>query len=138
MTARSKNYKTKQKEEILNYLKSVKNYHTTVQQISKHLQDLNTPVGVTTIYRHLETLVSEGIVKKYVLDGISGACFQYSEEDEFENTHFHFKCNGCGELIHFECKELEKLHIHLLNEHQMNIDLCKTIYYGICKECSNK
>ncbi|MDE6182085.1 MAG: transcriptional repressor, partial [Eubacteriales bacterium] len=110
--------------------------YITVQQIAKHLQDLNTPVGTTTIYRYLETLVSEGLVKKYVLDGISGACFQYVEEDEFENIHFHFKCNNCGELIHFECEELQKLYTHLLNEHQMNIDLCKTIYYGTCKTCS--
>lgn len=137
MVGRSKNYKTKQKQEILNFLKSLENSHFTVQQISNHLQEIGNPVGLTTIYRHLDKFVSEGIVKKYVLDGKTSACFEYIDcENLKSDIHFHFKCNKCGDLIHFECEELQNLYIHLLEEHKINIDLSKTIYYGICDRCS--
>lgn len=138
MAHKTRNYKTKQRQEIINYLKNIENSHITVQQISNYLKNSNKPVGITTIYRHLDTLVSEGIVKKYILDGVNGACFQYVEENKVLPIHFHFKCNQCGELIHFDCEELERLHNHLLSEHQMNIDLSKTIYYGTCKSCIQK
>ncbi|MHC1750098.1 MAG: Fur family transcriptional regulator [Cellulosilyticaceae bacterium] len=137
MSIRPNNYKTKQKEEILEYLKSVNNAHITVQQISKHLEDNKTPVGITTIYRYLDTLVAKGLVKKYILEGVCGACFQYIGKENLSNhIFFHFKCENCGELVHFECEELEALYCHLLKDHGLNIDLSKTMYYGKCNECN--
>lgn len=130
-----KTYKTKQKLEIVEYLKTVQDCHINVQQIFNYLNSINKPVGVTTIYRHLENLVAEGVVKKYLFDNNCAACFQYVSKCS-QKVHFHFKCNKCFKLIHFECEELINLHNHLLNSHNLNIDLSKTTYYGTCKSCS--
>lgn len=132
---KNKVYKTKQKTEILDYLKSVKNTHINVQEIFNYLNSINKPVGVTTIYRHLESLVKEGVVKKYLFDNSSAACFQYID-DCSPKIHFHFKCSKCFKLLHFECDALVDLHNHLINEHNLNIDLSKTIYYGVCSSCA--
>lgn len=133
----NKNYRTRQKEQILNYLMKSPNYHFTVQEIYDYLNKLNSSVGTTTIYRNLEKLVSEGIVKKYILDGENCAYFEYIGENSENIAEFHFKCNKCGKLFHFECSHLKNLYIHFLNEHNMNIDLLKTVYYGVCDKCNN-
>lgn len=136
MSNETKNYKTKQKQLLLNYFKKVPNSHFTVQQIYDYLKNIGNPIGTTTIYRHLEKFVSEGIVKKYILEGKNCAYFEYIEKNIEEDIHFHFKCNKCGELLHFECQELKKMYIHFLENHNMNIDLTKTIYYGVCEKCN--
>lgn len=138
MINKNKTYKTKQKEIILNYFKLFKNKHITVQEIYSYLKQQGSPVGTTTIYRHLDKLVSQGIIKKYVFEGQNSAYFEYIEEVSNNNTKFHLKCNICNCLSHFKCEELNNLYAHFIKEHNMNIDLSKTIYYGICDKCIKK
>ena len=66
-------YKTKQREYILAFLQNSEGRHITVAELVRHLQDNATPVGTATVYRTLEQLVEEGMVRKYVLDGKSSA-----------------------------------------------------------------
>ena len=70
-------YKTKQMTELLTFLKSVQGSHVTVSDICDYFQTKRIAVGTTTIYRHLEKMVKEGVVAKYVIDGTSSACFEY-------------------------------------------------------------
>lgn len=130
-------YKTKQKDAILAYIKSLEGNHTTVNAISDVLKEHNQHVGTTTIYRYLAKLVEEGSVKKYILDGVSGACFEYVDSKNACNSHHHFKCEECGKLIHFECTALTDLQNHLAKEHQLDLNCKKNILYGRCRECSH-
>ena len=66
-------YNTKQRYELLSYLQSVAGQHITVSDICKYFSDKGSKVGTTTIYRHLEKMVDEGIVKKYILDSTTAA-----------------------------------------------------------------
>ena len=74
---RTAGYKTKQREYILEYLRSCGTRHTTVGEIVRHLQDSGTPVGTATVYRHLEQLVEDGAVRKYVLDEKCGRAISF-------------------------------------------------------------
>ena len=74
-------YKTRQREAILDYLIEHKDKHVTVNNISDHLEQEGARVGVTTIYRHLDKLFEQGLVRKYTVDGSTSACFQYSNAD---------------------------------------------------------
>ena len=65
----SNGYKTKQKDAVLKYMIDHKDAHVTVNQISDNFAQQGTPVGVTTIYRHLEKLLEEGFIRKYTVDG---------------------------------------------------------------------
>ena len=103
-------YKTKQMTEILTFLKSVQGRHVTVNEICDFFREKGISVGTTTIYRHLEKMVKEGLAAKYVVDGSSSACFEYIGDhgEEHENC-YHCKCEKCGKLIHLQCNEVESL-----------------------------
>lgn len=132
-------YNTKQKEEVLAYMKSMKGVHVTVNDIAEQFKGRGIAIGVTTIYRHLEKLVADGVVKKYIIDGVSGACFEYAgDQDSQRSPCFHLKCESCGELVHFHCKELAELQRHMLEDHGFDINSLKTVYYGICNRCTGK
>ena len=69
-------YKTKQMSEILNFLQQMEGTHVTVADIYDHFKKKGIAVGMTTVYRQLDKMVSEGLVAKYVVDGTSSACFE--------------------------------------------------------------
>ncbi len=130
-------YRTKQMEELLSYLKSVKGVHITVKDICSHFQDEGITVGVTTIYRHLDRMVKEGLVAKYVIEGTDSACFEYIGEHENckKPVCYHCKCEKCGKLIHLQCDEIESLGLHMLENHGFEVNSQRTVFYGICKDC---
>lgn len=131
-------YKTKQKDVFLNYIKSLNSEHFTVKQIYKEFKNNNQNIGMTTIYRHLNKLVEEGIVKKYVLDGEVEAFFEYVGNLNHSDEHYHFKCEKCGVLKDFNCKFLDDIQKHLCEEHGLDVNSIKTVFYGTCTECSRK
>ena len=132
-------YKTRQKEELLSYLSSMPGRHLTAREIAEHFDRLRQGISVTTIYRQLEQLVQAGLVKKYILDGMSAACFEYVGDHDCTSQHcFHFKCEECGQLIHFHCDELEHAMAHMLADHGFDINSVRTVFYGSCDRCSAK
>ncbi len=130
-------YKTKQRETILHFLRDSDGEHVTATQIVRHLQDSGTPVSIATVYRHLDSLVEEGLVRKYVLDGKTGCCYQYIDAQSGGCAeHFHLICTRCGELFHIECDYLQTLGEHLLDHHGFVLDHTKTVLYGTCRRCA--
>ncbi len=136
MPARSK-YRTKQKELLLTYLETVPGVHITAGDACAWFREQGTPIGQSTIYRQLESLVDEGLVNKYIIDANSPACFEYVGADSHVHADvcFHCKCEKCGRLIHLHCGELEDIQAHLLTEHRFKIDPLRTVFYGLCEDC---
>lgn len=132
------NYTTKQKSAILNYLTSTQGQHITVQEIAAHFAAQNAPIGIATIYRHLEAFVQEGCVKKYVLDGNASACFQYDPAGAPLDCCFHFRCQACGQLLHFQNPVLTRFSEAVKHTDALEIDLEQTVFYGTCNRCSHK
>lgn len=128
-------YKTKQRELILSYLTENKNHHVMADEIAEHLKSQGNAVGKSTVYRYLDKLVNDGIVKKYISEEGKSACYQYSENNNC-NHHYHFKCTQCGTLLHVQCSHLNEMEMHIYQNHGFKIDLCKTVIYGICEKCS--
>ena len=135
---RNSSYKTKQRSAILDYLIEHKDSHVTVNNISDYLEQDGTHVGITTIYRHLDKLLEQGLVRKYTVDGTTSACYQYANIDEKCHQHFHMKCEDCGRLIHLNCSHINELCSHIFDEHGFTVDLYRTVFYGICRECSER
>ena len=69
-------YKTKQREALLSYLMTVPGEHVTAADVCSHFRERGASIGTATVYRHLESLVDEGLVGKYIIDGASPACFE--------------------------------------------------------------
>ncbi|MCM1219325.1 MAG: transcriptional repressor [Lachnospiraceae bacterium] len=128
-------YHTSQKEKLLEFLVSNKEKHTNVQEISAYLRSEGTPVGTATIYRQLDSLVDSGVVRKFVIDGKTGACYQYIDDEKQCREHFHLKCLCCGRLIHLECSQLMDISRHIAEHHGFEIDQSQTVFYGRCSDC---
>lgn len=133
-------YKTKQMEEILAYLKSVQGSHVTVNDICGHFKKEGIAVGTTTVYRNLERMVHQGLVAKYTIDATSSACFEYigSREGCGQPDCFHCKCEKCGKVIHLHCGEVMSFGQHVLEHHDFEMDSQRTVFYGVCGECRQK
>ncbi len=131
----SSGYKTKQRQAILDYLMDNRDEHVTAASISEHLEQNGSRVGTTTIYRHLDKLLEQGLVRKYTVDGTTSACFQFAGKGENCREHFHLKCEKCGKLIHLSCSRVDTLCSHICEEHGFDIDYFRTVFYGVCKEC---
>ena len=133
---KDRGYKTSQKERLLDFLVKNKEKHTNVQEISAYLRSEGTPVGTATIYRQLDRLVESGSVRKFVIDGKTGACYQYIENEKECREHFHLKCLSCGKLIHLSCGQLIGINRHIAEHHGFIVDPLQTVFYGKCAECS--
>jgi Fur family ferric uptake transcriptional regulator len=135
MVKRPTNYRTRQGQCILDYMKSLGDNHVTVNQIVRYFEDAEEGIGQTTVYRHLERLTAEGKIRKYVLFEDKSTCYQYIDNEKECREHFHLKCEICGALIHMDCDFLKKIERHLLRKHNFQIDMLKTVFYGTCKKC---
>lgn len=130
-------YKTKQRDLLVDYLKTSKGSHITVNDACDFFAQRGMQIGKTTVYRHLERMVDEGVVNKYIIDSNSPACFEYiNQESECgESVCFHCKCEKCGKLIHMHCQEMDRMAAHIMNDHQFIIDPKRTVLWGLCAEC---
>lgn len=132
--ARNQGYKTRQRALIEQTLEENGDRHITAEELSERLAQKGFAVGRTTVYRTLERLAEEGKVQKYTAIGES-ACYQYIESNEC-CEHFHLKCVSCGKLIHIECNHLAALSEHIAAEHGFQVDMLKTVLYGLCGDCA--
>ncbi|MDR2176482.1 MAG: transcriptional repressor [Treponema sp.] len=135
MRKRPQNYRTRQGEDILSYIRSLDGRHVTVSGIARHFAGRDGSIGQTTIYRHLERLAAEGTIRKYALGDGKSACYQYVDDKAACREHFHLVCERCGALIHVDCDLLEEIRAHLLCEHTFRVDTLKTVFYGTCGGC---
>lgn len=131
-------YITKQSTQILDFLKLNSDRHLTADDVFYSLRQSGNQIGRTTVYRHLERLYEDGIIKKYTLGDGSSACYQYFGNAKQCHTHYHLKCLKCGILLHTECDFLNELSDHILNQHDFTVDGEKTVLYGLCGECRKK
>ncbi len=132
-----KEYRTRQREVILEFLKNSDSCHVSIEEVLEHLKAAGEKVGRTTIYRYMEKLTDEGVLRKYFIEEGAGACYQYVNPQENCHEHFHLKCLKCGRLIHVECEYLDQIGSHILTHHGFEIDNTKTVFYGICRDCSS-
>lgn len=132
MLNHAKTYHTRQQKAILNFMSDSADQYVTVSQIAAHLKEEGQPVGLTTIYRQLDKLEKDGIVHKIVLDGNSGACYQYAGKDAGQLL---LKCEDCGGIIPMACSHMVELYEHVLLEHQFRVNPHRTMFYGVCDAC---
>lgn len=121
-------YNTNQKTIILNFLKNNKDKCFKLNEIYDFLKNDN-KISFTTIYRYLNNLEKDNVVKKYTDN--KEAMYQYVDTDKCRN-HMHLKCIKCNNIIHLDCNEAIDLKNHIKEQHEFMLD---TTIFGVCKEC---
>ena len=129
-------YNTKNKTYVRSFMKEHADQHLSIEEISAGLSASSRLVPLPSLYRIMDELVEEGVVRRYTIDRSSAACFQYSGEEA--HNHFHLICSSCGRLIHLECDEVNHLLQHIEKEHAFKIDMTKVNLYGLCEACQKR
>ena len=125
------NYKTEQRKDLLEFMENNTNEFVNADDIEKFLKKRNISIGLTTIYRYLNSLEKQGKVRVEYREHTK--YYQYISEEC--NNHYHLQCKKCGKLIHLHCEEIEGLKEHIAKEHNFEIDSMATIM-GICATCN--
>ncbi|MBQ8109828.1 MAG: transcriptional repressor [Clostridia bacterium] len=127
-------YNTRQKRELLSFLKERSMQHFSVDEVVFELQDRGERIGRSTVYRYLELLAEQGVVRKY--QGVQGITqYQHVEDASGCDDHFHMMCSRCGNLLHVDCGLMRVMSEHLMKEHGFRLDPRDTILVGVCEKC---
>ncbi len=129
---------TRQRQVIFECLKNYKDKHITADELTELVHKKAPGIGRATVYRYLNQLQKEGTVKKYALPDGAGFCWQYVDEESECHSHYHLKCNFCGEVTHLESEFLDALSESLKKTDGFEIDEGDTVLYGKCAKCKNK
>ena len=130
---RNSNYQTVQKQLILDFLQKNHRSFLSANDILVYMLNQNEKIGLTTIYRHLNTLEEEGALRTEIHQKTK--FYQYM--DSGCKNHFHLKCEKCGRIEHFECEEMHDFCKHMGEEHGFQINPQNAIM-GLCKKCQKK
>lgn len=132
------NYNTKQKSAIMSCVKTMGDKHFTIDSLCEKMQKGGEMIGRTTVYRFVEKLSAEGVLRKYNALSGESVCYQYVGENNSCHEHFHLKCEKCGKLFHMDCREMSELVEHIKSHHGFYLNPLKTVIYGVCEVCSTK
>ena len=137
---KKRQYRTKQREELLGFFKKIPGRHMTAAEVCTCLHDEGIKIAQATVYRQMENMVDEGILSKYTADPSVPSCFTYLDKEGScgEEPCHHCICEKCGRVIHVHCHEIDHLAEHLASEHGFVINPARTVFYGICAECAVK
>ncbi|MBQ6570402.1 MAG: transcriptional repressor [Clostridia bacterium] len=126
-----KGYNTRQKNEILKFLK----LHAGESFSARELIDSSSiSAGEATVYRTLNRLTCEGVLKKFA-DSATGAARYQIDGGEDCREHIHLICSSCGKIIHLNCSFTHNIEQSLEREQSFELDCQNTVIYGKCRTC---
>ena len=132
---RSSTYNTSGKIKLTAFLASNPNRQYSVASLYAVLLAQGIRIGKSSLYRQLEKLSADGVVRKFRDAETNNSFFQYIGDDAECSKHLHLKCRLCGKLIHLHCEPAGELVKHIEQEHGFHIDSKKSVLYGFCREC---
>ena len=125
-------YKTKQREQILDFLKNA-NACLSADDIINGLRAYGIPASKPTVYRTLDRFVKNGEISKFVSD--KGGCATYRYGNERHGDHFHIKCTECKRTECVDCHFINGLANHFFAHHGFSLSSSRTVFYGLCSDC---
>ena len=107
-------YMTRQQGAVLACIASCPGGRATAMELAQRLRQEGQSVGLSTVYRQLEKLVSQGKVHKLLTE--EGACYQYCDKTRHTDC-FLLQCEGCGTIFHMDCSHLGELYDQIGRAH---------------------
>ncbi len=125
-------YKTKQKDIVARFFYENEGCFK-VEDIYNSIISGGEKIGKVTVYRRVEKLLEEGVIRKFTDD--KNAAYYRLVESKNCNRHFHLKCVKCGNITHLDCNEMEGIFKHIKEEHKFAVNASITVLYGLCGKC---
>ena len=128
-----KSYHTKNKDLIMDYLDLHKEERISASSIYEAIKEKNASINLATVYRNLDKLHNEGILRKFKTAEADCSYYQYVHQNC--RYHLHLQCTHCGKIIHLECDFMDTIMNHLLKDHGFALDCENSTLSGLCEEC---
>ena len=115
---------SKQREAVYNVLMKTTS-HPDVAWIYAKTREIIPNIGIATVYRNLEELLSLGKIKKVSAEGFA------ERYDANVSSHAHLVCRHCGRITDVDVDKVAVQHV------LTDVDRCEITFYGCCDECRN-
>lgn len=119
---------TNQREAIISFLNK-KDHHPTASEVYLHVKKQLPRISRGTIYRNLEVLCKENLLRQVLVKGTSR--FESVENGK----HNHFICNNCNKIIDINNKEINideiKKQLPKTRIEQVTLNIT-----GLCSSCN--
>lgn len=104
--------------------------HLSVDDLVGRIREDVPSVNASTVYRTLELLVDEGLVRRTYLGG-DRAYF----EPASEHLHHHLVCTSCGAVEHFHGATLGDLAARVRADTGFALSDQEVTLFGVCSPC---
>ncbi|MQB00240.1 MAG: transcriptional repressor [Actinobacteria bacterium] len=127
----SKRRPTRQRTAILTVLEEADSF-LSAQELYDALRLKGLSVGLTTVYRNLQTLADRNevdVVRREDGEWIYRRC-------DADQHHHHLVCRSCGHAVELANDELELWTKSLARKHRFSEVTHDLELFGLCRECS--
>ena len=105
--------------------------HATADEVYTRIAKDHPTISKATVYRNLNVLSDEGIIRKLEIPGAAD-CYDHVCE-----KHCHVKCMKCGKVFDVETDDAPDLMKSIINSNGFEFLDYDIIYRGICPVCRN-
>ena len=130
-------YATEQKKILSDFLKENSDRAFSIEELIEGMRASygdHVP-GTSTVYRLMNRLVEEGVVKRFV-KGHSRRFLYQAVRDEHCRSHLHLKCIGCGKLLHLDEHISDTLLDTIRATNDFSVNEEETVLFGECSTCT--
>ena len=127
-----KKYETRQRDSLIRFLNRHPDQLLSVQQIARAL--CQQQISLSAVYRNLSQLEVEGLIRKSAKPGSREAYYQYVGAPDC-HAHLHLSCTRCGKTFHMDAEHTAQLTRAMWELDGFDLDIHKTVLYGICQNC---
>jgi len=126
----SKTEITKRQEQLLDELMKCTD-ELTGQELHRKLHNGEKAMGLTTVYRNLQTLVKQGLIRSRHLP--NGEVLYAPVERDIH----HLTCVSCGETTRIQGCPVKAIDISKKVSRDFELLFHTLEYFGLCKKCTN-
>lgn len=121
---------TRQRAAITALLDNLEEFRTA-QELHEELRRRGEGIGLTTVYRTLQTMASADLVDSLRTE-TGEAAYRRCSEDH----HHHLVCRGCGATVEVAGRHVEAWAADVARAHGFT-DVSHTIeIFGVCRQCT--
>lgn len=127
-----KKYDTRQRDYLISFLNQHPDQLLSARQIAQEL--CAQQISLSAVYRNLSQLEAEGLIRKSVKAGSRESYYQYVGAEDC-HSHLHLSCTRCGKTFHMDAERTAQLTRAMSELDGFDLDILKTVLYGICQNC---
>ena len=122
---------SKRQKQLLNELKKC-NDELSGQELHRKLHNGEKTMGLTTVYRNLQALVKQGLIRSRHLP--TGEVLYAPVERDIH----HLTCVSCGETSRLNGCPVKKIEISKKVSDKFELLFHTLEYFGLCQDCSRE